>query len=114
MYDAEPTNSARWNEADEAHSASSAEAAVTEQIRMWLATKAAELLSIAPETLYAQEPLINFGLSSMTGLMLSGDIEEWLDLELDPMVIWEYPTIEALALYLSQEVTARQVKLTDF
>jgi acyl carrier protein len=114
MYDAEPTDSARWNEAGDALGASTGDAAVIEHIRVWLVTKAADLLSVAPEILDAQEPLSNFGLSSMSGMMLSGDIEEWLDLKLDPMVVWEYPTIEALARYLSQEVTARQVEPSNF
>jgi phthiocerol/phenolphthiocerol synthesis type-I polyketide synthase C len=75
-----------------------------EDIRAWLITEAAELFSVAPETLNPQEPLVNYGLASITGMMLAGDAEEWLGLKLDPVMIWEYPTIEALAHYLSQEV----------
>ena len=67
-----------------------------------------KLLTVAPEGLDAKEPLSNYGLSSMTGMMLSGDIEEWLGLKLDPAVAWEYPTIETLAHYLSKEVAAQQ------
>jgi len=75
-----------------------------EEIQAWLITEAAELLSVAPETLNLQEHLGNYGLDSITGMMLTGDAEEWLGLELDPVMAWEYPTIEALAHYLSQEV----------
>jgi acyl carrier protein len=109
MYDMGPTDIAQGNDADDARGASTSDAAMIEHIRTWLVAKAADLLSIAPETLDAQEPLSNLGLSSMNSIILSGDIEEWLGLHLDPMVLWEYPTIEALARYLSQEVTAQQV-----
>jgi acyl carrier protein len=107
MYEVELTDDARGEEAHGARRASAGDAAEVERIRAWLIAEVAELLSVAPESLDAQEPLSNYGLSSMTGLMLSGEIEEWLGLTLDPAVAWEYPTIESLAQYLSLEVAAR-------
>ena len=78
-----------------------------EVIRAWLLNKIGELLTIAPEQIDTQEPLTNYGLSSMSGVILSGDIEQWLGLELAPMVAWEYPTIDALARYLADEAAHR-------
>jgi acyl carrier protein len=108
MYNLEPTDNAPGHETyNDGRSPLTGETAVV-HIRAWLFTEVAELLSIAPAALDAQEPLSNYGLSSMTGMMLSGDIEDWLGLKLDPAVAWEHPTIEALAHYLSKELKAQQ------
>lgn len=95
MYNVELANDARDTLTGEA---------TVERIQVWLVSEVAELLSVAPETVDTQELLSNYGLSSIAGMVLSGDVEEWLGLKLDPAVVWEYPTIEMLADYLSQEV----------
>jgi myxalamid-type polyketide synthase MxaB len=87
--------------------ASQAQPPSVEVIRAWLINKIGELLTIAPEEIDTQEPLTNYGLSSMSGVILSGDVEQWLGLALEPMVAWEYPTIDALAQYLADEMAKR-------
>jgi acyl carrier protein len=72
-----------------------------ETIQTWLSAEVAELLSLAPGEIEAQEPFANYGLSSMTGVLLAGDIEEWLGIKIDPVVAWDYPTVESLASYLA-------------
>lgn len=78
-----------------------------EVIRAWLIDKISELLTIPADQIDTQEQLTNYGLSSMSGVILSGDVEQWLGLALEPMVAWEYPTIDALAQYLADEVAKR-------
>lgn len=73
-------------------------------ISAWLIAEVAELLSVAARDLAVDKPLANYGLSSMTGVILSGDLEEWLGIQLDPAVAWEYPTIESLASYLAEQL----------
>jgi len=75
-----------------------------EAMKSWLISEIEELLSVNGQDLALDEPLVNYGLSSMTGMILSGDIETWLGIQLDPSVAWEYPTIESLANYLAEEV----------
>jgi acyl carrier protein len=84
-----------------------------EAIMSWLISEVEELLSVKGADLAVDEPLVNYGLSSMTGMMLSGDIETWLGIQLDPSVAWEYPTIESLAEYLAQEVQNQQPALAS-
>ena len=71
-----------------------------------------ELLSIEPGHLAVDKPLLNYGLSSMTGMILSGNIEERLGIRLDPSVAWEYPTIEFLAVYLAGEVKSQHLSVS--
>ena len=73
-------------------------------IQHWLLRKVAELLAVEPAKLDVREPFTNYGLSSMTGVILSGDVEHWLGLKLSPTLAWEYPTIEGLARYLAAEL----------
>jgi acyl carrier protein len=78
-------------------------------IKSWLVSEIGELLSVDARDLSVYEPLGNYGLSSMTGVILSGNIEEWLGLKLDPVVAWDYPTIELLAGYLAEEVKSQRL-----
>lgn len=82
-----------------------------EDIKRWLIAEIEDLLSVDPQELAVDQPLVNYGLSSMTGMILSGDIEQWLGIELDPSVAWEYPTIESLAGYLAEEVLSQRPAL---
>jgi acyl carrier protein len=73
-------------------------------IRRWLSAKVAELLSVEPAKLDTAESFTNYGLSSISGVMLSGDIEHWLALKLSPTLAWEYPSVELLTCYLASEL----------
>ena len=78
-------------------------------IKTWLISEIAELLSVDARDLAVDEPFANYGLSSMTGVILSGNIEEWLGIQLDPAVAWDYPTIESLAGHLAEEVNSQRL-----
>jgi acyl carrier protein len=73
-------------------------------IQSWLTTRLAEQLGLASEAIDVQKPFAEYGLDSMVGVFLAGDLEEWLGLKLSPTVLWEYPTTEALAHYLATEL----------
>jgi acyl carrier protein len=42
----------------------------------------------------------NFGISSSQGILFSGDLSDWIGLNLDPSLVWDYPTIELLSSYV--------------
>jgi len=69
-------------------------------IQDWLVTQIADLLYIEPEKIDSNEDFTSFGLSSRDAVMLSGDLEEWLERRLSPTLIYEYPTINSLSKYL--------------
>jgi acyl carrier protein len=78
-------------------------------IQKWLISEISQLLSLDAGSLSVAEPFADYGLSSMTGVVLSGNIEEWLDIKLDPSVAWDYPTIESLATHLAEEVKSQKL-----
>lgn len=73
-----------------------------EEIRHWLQVKIAEQLRIAPETVSPDIEFADYGLDSIVIVTLVGDLEDWLDLSLDPTIFWEYPTIQILSERLAQ------------
>jgi acyl carrier protein len=95
---------------DESAFNASAEAAKetlsVDAIKSWLISEIVDARDLAVE-----EPFANYGLSSMTGVMLSGNIEGWLGIRLDPAVAWDYPTIESLAAHLAEEVKSQKPSL---
>ncbi len=54
---------------------------------------------VGPETRFADH-----GLDSMTAMELSGELDDWLGVELTPTVAWNYPTPAQLAAYLAGEM----------
>ena len=72
-------------------------------IEDWLVTKVSELLGASRSEIDVREPLANYGMSSMAGVSLSADLEDWLGTTLSPTVAWDYPTIELLSKHLAGE-----------
>ena len=44
-----------------------------------------------------------FGLDSATAVALIMDLEQWLDMELTPDLLFEYPTLASLSGYLASQ-----------
>lgn len=57
--------------------------------------------SFTPET-----PLAELGLDSVYALTLCGDIEDAYDLDVDPTIVWDHPTIRQLADGISARLLA--------
>ena len=78
----------------------------SEEIESWLGDSISEHLQIDPQKIDPQVSFESYGLDSSTAIILSGDLQEWLGCDLDPMIFFDYPTIEALTKYLisQQEV----------
>ena len=72
------------------------------QIQTWLLHQVSEYLHLLPDQIKIQEPLADYGLSSLTAARLSGDLQEWLKIPLDPTLLYDYPSIAELATELAQ------------
>lgn len=72
-------------------------------ISNWLIAKLAERLELDPQTIDTQKEFIDYGLSSLEAVNLSGDLEIFLDRRLSPTLLWEYPNIDALSQALAEE-----------
>ncbi len=71
-----------------------------EEIQKWLRQRISQEIKAAPEAVSLQIPFENYGLDSIIIVTIVGDLEDWLNLSLDPTILWEYPTIESLSEWL--------------
>ena len=71
-----------------------------EAIQAWLIKRVSAALSLNPDEIDVRETFSSFGLDSRTAVSLSGDQERWLGRRLPPTLVWDYPTIDALARHL--------------
>lgn len=72
-------------------------------IRSFLVERIARRLHLEPAALDSRQPLASFGLDSLSAVQLAGELEEWLQRPLSPVLIYDYPSIDALALHLAGE-----------
>lgn len=49
-------------------------------------------------------PFSKYGMDSLAFVTLSSELEDWLGIEIEPTLGWDYPTIEKMAEYLAAEV----------
>lgn len=73
------------------------------EITVWLVKWIAKQSKIAESAVDVEEPFVNLGLSSRQAVMLSGDLEDWLGVEVLPSAAWDHPTVAALATHLAAE-----------
>jgi len=77
------------------------------EIRAWLIAHLAQVTRRDPQEIDPSRPFESYGLDSLQSVALSGDLAEWLGRELPPTLVWEYPTIDAMAEGLASPETAR-------
>lgn len=78
-------------------------------IRNWLVQQIAQRLSLPLNEVDPQTYFPSFGMDSLTAMMLVGDLEEWLGRSLVPTLMYDYPSIAALAEYLAEVPAAAEV-----
>ena len=78
-----------------------------EKIEYWLIDKLASRLGVDAEEIDLEKSIFAYGLDSSVALSLTGELETFVDLELDPTLFWEYPKISELAEYLVDELAKK-------
>lgn len=73
-----------------------------EAIKNWLVAYLAELLEMETEEVDPATPFERYGLDSSAMIVLSGDLQAWLGYKLEPTLLYDYPTIDALAQHLEK------------
>ena len=72
------------------------------EIEDWLRSRIAERTQVPVEAIGGEVPFAGFGLDSLSLLTLTGDLAAWLGSDLPVALVWEYPTVAALARRLAQ------------
>ena len=76
-------------------------------ITAWLAAKVARTAGHAARRRRHPPALAAFGIGSLQAVRLAAELEEWLGRKLAPTLVYDYPTIDALAGFLAGESTRR-------
>lgn len=71
------------------------------EIQDWIVTHIADLLEIESEEVDVTIPFDRYGLDSSAAVGMTGELEDWLGKEVEPILLYDYPTVEALARHLS-------------
>lgn len=74
-----------------------------QEIQDWLVSHISELLGVKASEMDIRKPLDSYGLDSAQAMMLASKAQKLLGVQLSPMLLWHYPTIESLAQRLAEE-----------
>jgi acyl-CoA synthetase (AMP-forming)/AMP-acid ligase II/alkylation response protein AidB-like acyl-CoA dehydrogenase/acyl carrier protein len=74
------------------------------EIQNWLMNWLSQKLKIPTQKLDPKQSFADYGMDSVIAVELAQDLQEWLAYpqELEATIAWNFPTIEALAQYLTQ------------
>ena len=73
------------------------------QIQNWLIENLAQRLNISASEIDIYEPFASSGLNSLAAVSLSADLEDWLEIKISPTIVYDYPNIAELAVYLAND-----------
>lgn len=73
-----------------------------EEIQAWIVSYLADLMEVEPDEVDVTLPFEQYGLDSAEAVELSGDLEDWLGKNLNPTLLYNYPTVEALAQQIAK------------
>ena len=77
-------------------------------ILRWLTARLAVYLEVSPTTIDLMVPLAEMGVDSVHALSLVGDVEAHFDIDVDPTMIFDYPTLSHIAEYIAATVAGSQ------
>ncbi len=84
-----------------------------EVIAAWLVDNLAEQLEVEPNEIDKCKPIENYGLDSAQGMIMVSRAEKQFGLEFSPMFLRHYPTIEALAERLAEELAESNLEVFE-
>jgi acyl carrier protein len=74
-------------------------------IEGWLVTRIADYTNRAPHQVHPTVPLAELGLDSVSAVSLCGEIEDRWQLDIDPTIVFDYPTVTDIAEFLTTQLT---------
>jgi acyl carrier protein len=78
----------------------------------WLSARAASYLEIPAVDIDLMVPLAEMGFDSVHATSLVGDIEAHFDIDVEPTLIFDYPTLARVAEFIDTEVAVREEEET--
>jgi acyl carrier protein len=70
----------------------------------WLTNRVAAYLNTEPAAIATDSAIGDYGMDSVFALTLCSDLEYEFGIIAEPTLAWDYPTIDAMAAYLTEEL----------
>ncbi|MBO0864231.1 MAG: acyl carrier protein [Mycobacterium sp.] len=70
----------------------------------WLTNRVAAYVNTAPAAIATDAAINDYGMDSVFALTLCSDLEYEFGIIAEPTLAWDYPTIDAMAGYLTEEL----------
>ena len=83
-----------------------ADASEYQELVDWLTIKVAGYVNAPPATIGVDIPLADCGIDSVLGMTLCADLQCEKGFAVETTIVWDYPTIDAIAAYLAAERAA--------
>ncbi len=83
------------------------EARNAEEIEAWLVAYLAKLAGVSPSAIAVDDEFVSLGVSSAEAVILTGDIQAWLGIILDPTLAWHHPSIRASAAEIARQLAVK-------
>ena len=78
------------------------------RLRSWLRDAIARRTGIAISTIDTRRPLVDYGLDSVAGVEIAGELEVALNRPVAATLVWDYPTIDLIAAHLGASASPDQ------
>jgi len=72
-----------------------------QEVSAWLRAQVAQYARLEPADIDVQAPFASYGLESVAAMDISGKLEQWLGRRFSPTLVYDYPSIKALACYIT-------------
>jgi acyl carrier protein len=76
------------------------------EIAAWLISYLSEMLAVNATEIDVQVPFEYYGLDSSAAIGLTGDLENFLEYEVEATIVYDYCTIETLSEHLAAVINA--------
>jgi len=75
----------------------------SKQLEEWLINQLAAQLNVPKKDIDPVRRLEEYGLDSLEAVALTGELEVMLGRPVDPTILWDYPSVRAVAAYLAED-----------
>src|SRR5687768_14167511 len=76
----------------------------------WLVHRLSSELSLSPAEIDPDESFMTYGIGSVEGVAICGDIETTFGCSLPVNLVWDYPTIRAASTYVASVLRGAEVQ----
>jgi len=84
------------------------------EIKAWVVNYISNLLDIPAARVDADKPYSRFGLDSASIAAMTGDLAQWLKLDIEPSIAYDHPTINKLSAYLAAYIAKQAPHSAEF